>query len=84
MVSEKNITIMPEQQIKIATWNLCLGLLNKRDYIKMLLNTEQIHLLNMQETEIPPCQDEAGLNIPGYSLEVEINSESKRVTNHIK
>ena len=50
----------------------------------MLLNTEQIHLLNMQETEITPCQDEAGLNIPGYSPEVEINSESKRVTNHIK
>ena len=50
----------------------------------MLLNTEQIHLLNMQEIEIPPCQDEAALNIPGYSLEVEINSESKRVTNHIK
>ena len=26
------------EQIKIATWNLCLGLFHKKDYVKTLLN----------------------------------------------
>ena len=32
----QNPTIIPEQ-IKVGTWNLCLGLLHKRDYVKSIL-----------------------------------------------
>ena len=39
--------------IKIATWNLCLGLLHKKDYVRRLLEDNNIAILNLQETEIP-------------------------------
>ena len=39
---------------KVATWNLCLGLLHKIDYVKNCLNKHCIDILNLQETELQP------------------------------
>ena len=39
------------EKIKVATWNLCLGITNKRDYIRTVLEDMDIDIMNMQETE---------------------------------
>ena len=38
--------------IKIATLNLCLGLTNKKNNVKQILNEEEIDVLCLQETEV--------------------------------
>ena len=65
--------------ITIATLNLCLGLKSKKELIKDLLNTNDIYILAMQETEIEHDFDCKLLTIPGYNLEIE-DSESKKRT----
>ena len=42
-----------QTKLKIASWNLCLRLQHKKDYVKRLLNDNNIEILNLQETEIP-------------------------------
>ena len=36
---------------KIANWNLCLGLPNKKDLVKKTQNNENIDVYFMQETD---------------------------------
>ena len=55
-------------QPKIATWNLCLGLLDKIDYVKNCPYYHRIDVLNLQETELRPDVPSKTLHIPGYSL----------------
>ena len=62
------------EHIKIATWNLCLGLFHKKDYVKATLHKYNIDILNLQEAEIKEGLNEKILNIPGYSLETEKSS----------
>ena len=57
-------------KLKIASWNLCLGLQHKKDYVKKLLNDNNIEILNLQETEIPADISTKTLEIPNYSIEV--------------
>ena len=38
--------MMDESKIKIATWNLCLGLTNKKDYVSQMI-TVKIVLLSI-------------------------------------
>ena len=38
--------------IKLATWNICLGLKNKKDYIYQVICEEKIDICLLQETEI--------------------------------
>ena len=38
--------------VKVATWNLCLGLPNKKDTVLHELEVNQIDVCCMQETEI--------------------------------
>ena len=38
--------------IKLATWNICLGLKNKKDYIYQVIYEEKIDICLLQETEI--------------------------------
>ena len=71
-------------QIKIATWNLCLGLFHKKDYVRSLLNENQIDVLNLQETEIAKDIDLTNLQIKGYALEMETNENKRRVATYIK
>ena len=70
---------MTVPHLKIATWNLCLGLSNKRDYVRNLLIDEKLDILNMQETDLHPNTDSKHLSIKGYKLELEKNSEKIRV-----
>ena len=71
------------EQIRIATWNLCLGLFHKKDYVKSLLLKNKIDVLNLQETEIKINTNEKTMHIPGYSLETEKSTSTKRVATYI-
>ena len=73
---------MPEQ-IKIATWNLCLGLLHKIDYVKRCLKLHNIDVLNLQETDIKADVPLQTLHIPGYTIEVESNKNKRRVATYV-
>ena len=64
--------------IKIATLNLCLGLKSKKDLVARILQEENIDILCLQEIELENMFDENLLQIPGYSLEVEINQNKRR------
>ena len=74
---------MMENNIKIATWNLCLGLQHKKDYVKSLLEEYNIAILNLQETEIPPGLNSKILEIPNYTLETEKSLSKRRVATYI-
>ena len=71
------------EELKIATWNLCLGLFNKVDYVKNCLQKHNIDVLGLQETEIKPDVPLKTLHIPGYSIEVEKNLSKKRVAIYV-
>ena len=60
--------------LKIAILNLCLGLKFKKELVKNLLQTHDIDILLMQETELEADFDCELLNIPGYNLECECNN----------
>jgi len=70
--------------LNIGTWNLCLGLFHKKDYVRNLLYENDIDILNLQETELEPDIDLNNLNIKGYVLEVETNENKKRIATYIK
>ena len=70
--------------MKIATWNMCLGLFHKRDYVRNLLHENDIDILTLQETELTPEIETKNLQIKGYSLEVENNAKKRRVAIYIK
>ena len=69
--------------IKIATWNLCLRLQHKKDYIRTILYDYEIEIPNLQETEIPGNLDSKTLNMPNYELEIEKNMGKRRVATYI-
>ena len=64
--------------IKIASWNLCLGLQNKKDYVDYKLNEESIDICGLQECEIPPSLDDNNLTLKNYKVELEDNQRKKR------
>jgi hypothetical protein len=64
--------------IRIGTWNLCLGLANKKDYVTSKLHDEKINICCLQECEIDPNQDEKTLTLPNYKIELEDNVYKKR------
>ena len=66
-------------ECKIATWNLCLGLSNKKDLIKETLFKENILVCCMQEIDIIKGYPLELLNFPGYNLEIETNDLKSRV-----
>ena len=65
--------------IKIATLNLCLGLIAKKDIIKKLILDERIDILCIQETEITDNLDTRLLSFKGYQFKCEINANRARV-----
>jgi exonuclease III len=70
--------------MKIATWNVCLGLTSKKDEIQRMLINEDIDICLIQEAEIPmnfPIKD---LTIRSYSIEVETNKSKLRTYTYIK
>ena len=69
--------------INIGTWNLCLGLTNKKDYIKRKLIENQLDILCVQECEVDPILDENILTIRNYKIELENNIYKKRTAIYI-
>jgi exonuclease III len=70
--------------MKIATWNLCLGLFHKKDYVRNLLHENEIDILTLQETELTSDIDTINLQIKGYTLEVETNHDKRRIAIYIR
>ena len=68
-----------QQEIKLGSLNLCLGLPNKKDSVIDLLKNNSISVCCLQETEIPKNFPEKVLSSGGYNLELESNEEKKRV-----
>ena len=70
--------------INISSWNLCLGLFHKKEYVKTILHEKKIDILNLQETELQKGMTDKIMNLPGYTIETEINSHIRRVATYIK
>ena len=70
-------------EIKIASLNLCLGLQSKKNLVKETILHDKIDILCMQETEININLDHNLLSFPGYSIEVEKNSQNATVAFYI-
>lgn len=70
--------------LRICTWNLCLGLTNKKNIIKNTILTNNIDICCMQETEISPDFPTELLTFMGFEIETEINDYKKRVAIYIK
>ena len=68
----------------LATWNLCLGLSNKKYIVVDILSEYNINICCLQEVEIPAGYPENILNCGGYNLELEKNSNKKRSGIYIK
>ena len=64
--------------IKVATWNLCLGLKNKKDYVYDTLRREKIDICLLQEVEININYPLNILSAKDYSIEVEKNDTKAR------
>ena len=75
---------MSKKAINVGSWNLCNGLLNKKDYVKNVLNEYQLDILFLQETEIPTDTEITLLSIGGYSCEVAEATTKSRVVAYIK
>ena len=66
-------------KINLGTLNLCLGLTNKKEIVKRLINDENIDILCLQETELTNNLDHNLMSFPGYVYETENNDECSRV-----
>ena len=70
--------------IKFGTWNLCLGLANKKDIVTETLTRKNVSICCLQETEIPTGFPENVLNCGGYNIELESNDSKKRAGIYIR
>jgi exonuclease III len=61
--------------LTIATWNLCLRLFHKNDYVRTQLHENNIDLLTLQETKLSPELQLENLQIKGYTIQVENNDK---------
>ena len=66
------------QNLKIGTWNLCLGLRNKKDYVSKIIREHNIDVLCLQETDIEPSYPHNILSFKGYDYLTEKNSIKAR------
>ena len=69
--------------IKIATWNLCLGLASKKELVKKYVYDYNLDICCLQETEIDICLNAELLSFPGYAIEVENNDIKRRVAIYV-
>ena len=63
---------------KIASWNVCLGIANKKDTATETLAFEGIDICCIQEADIPKNFLEENLNCNNFVLELEMNNDKKR------
>ena len=77
---------MNTHNLKVCTWNVCLGAKYKKHHIAGLLREHNIDVLCIQEAEIKPNDDISLLDIQGYTVEIEegIQMEKRRTMLYIK
>ena len=54
MQTNQNNTMNTKQttNITLGTWNLCLGLRNKKDYVSKMINEHKVDIMCLQEIDI--------------------------------
>ena len=57
---------------------------HKKDYVRDLLNENEIDVLLLQEIELDSDVDLINLQITGYQFEIETNDTKRRVGTYIK
>jgi len=72
------------KEIKILSWNACLGALNKIDYIKNIIKEFKPDVAFIQEAEISQNMQLPLLNIIGYDTTLSSNSPKKRLLCYTK
>ena len=70
--------------IKLSTWNLCLGLKNKKDYVVEMLRKEKIDICCMQEVELDKNFPIKNLQTRDYNFEAEVNTTKSRTGIYIR
>ena len=70
--------------IKLSTWNICLGLKNKKDYIYQVIDKKEIDVCLLQEVEIDKDYDANLLTNGQFKIEVEKNKIKARAAILIK
>jgi exonuclease III len=82
-MTENNIKT---KQIKICTWNVCLGIFHKLQFVKTAIEENDIDILCIQEAEVKVEDNVNLLQIQGFSLEIEKTSTtfSRRTIMYIK
>ena len=79
--TSKLLMMENNSKLRIGTWNLCLGLPNKKDIVMDYLKLNKVNICCLQETEVPLNFPEHVLNTGDYNLELELNDVKKRVGN---
>ena len=72
------------ENLKVATWNVCLGLKNKKDYVARMIRENDIDVCGIQECEIDKDFPPSVLAFKDYNIEIEENIEKARVCMYIK
>ena len=80
---EKPLTVTKLTNINLASWNLCLGLRTKKDYVSNVINSYKIDICCMQEVDLEPDYPVSLLTFKGYSIEVENSSTKARTGTYI-
>ena len=70
--------------INLATWNICLGLKNKKDYVYETLSVNNIDICTIQEVEISNNYPSELLSHRNYKLEIELSTVKARCAIAIK
>ena len=64
--------------LKIATWNLCLGLFNKKDYVYQVIKEEKIDICLLQEIKLDTNIPSNLVSSKNYKIEVEQATKKAR------
>ena len=70
--------------MKLATWNVCLGIKGKKDYIKTVVCQEDLDICCIQECDIKPDYPMSALTFKNYNIEVEKNDVKSRCCIYIR
>ena len=70
--------------VKIATWNICLGLKSKKLYVSKMIEDNSIDICCIQECEIPRDYPSNILSFKNFSLEIENNEQKSRCCTFIR
>ena len=70
--------------MRVASWNICLGLKNKKDYIYQVVKEKNIDICLLQEVEVEKDFETQLLSDKDYKIEVETNTVKSRTAILIK